>query len=146
MVRKIGKPLLCLDLEGTLISNAVSQIPRPGLHMFLESVSERCDLMLYTSVSRGRVDVIRNLLIQEQVVPSWFANLPVVHPEGTVKFKALCGRNNAMLLDDQAAVIALGEEDWWIPIEEFVPPYSDEDCELTTALAAIKRVVVAWQS
>src|SRR5262245_4845907 len=28
--------VLALDLEGTLPSNAVSQIPRPGLHEFLE--------------------------------------------------------------------------------------------------------------
>jgi hypothetical protein len=28
--------ILALDLEGTLISNAISQIPRPGLHCFLE--------------------------------------------------------------------------------------------------------------
>lgn len=27
--------VLALDLEGTLISNAMSQIPRPGLHAFL---------------------------------------------------------------------------------------------------------------
>jgi len=51
-----------------------------------------------------------------------------------------------MLLDDQAAVIAPGEKDWWVPIEEFLPPYSNEDCELTTALAAIKRVVLVRHS
>jgi len=145
MVRNLRKPLLCLDLEGTLISKAVSQIPRPGLDVFLESVSELCDLMIYTSVSRGRVDRIRDLLIEERVVPSWFEDLPVVHPEGTVKVKALCGRTDAMLLDDQAAVFATGEEDWWIPIEEFLSPYPSDDCELTMALAVIKGAVAARQ-
>ena len=28
--------VIALDLEGTLISNAHSQIPRPGLYRFLE--------------------------------------------------------------------------------------------------------------
>jgi hypothetical protein len=31
--------VLALDLEGTLISNAMSQIPRPGLYDFLEKVN-----------------------------------------------------------------------------------------------------------
>ena len=28
--------VLAMDLEGTLVSNAVSQLPRPGLYDFLE--------------------------------------------------------------------------------------------------------------
>lgn len=132
------KTLLCMDLEGTLISNAVSQIPRPGLHAFLGNVSEVCNLMLYTSVSSERVQAIRNLLVEEGVVPIWFLDLHVIHPSGTIKDKARCGRTDALLLDDQAAVIAHGEEDWWVPIAEYLPPYSDHDRELVKALATIK--------
>lgn len=127
-----------MDLEGTLISNAVSQIPRPSLFTFLESVSEVCDLMLYTSVSSERVHVIRNLLVEEGVAPVWFIDLPVLHPTGTIKQKARCGRPEALLLDDQAAVIASGEEAWWVSVAEYLPPYSDADCELVKALATIK--------
>lgn len=130
--------LLCLDLEGTLISNAVSQIPRPGLYTFLQSVSEVCDLMLYTSVNSERVDAIRNLLIEEGVTPAWFADLCVIHPTDTIKPRARCARSEAMLLDDQAAVVAPGEESWWIPIAEYLPPYSDRDRELVKALATIE--------
>lgn len=132
------KILLCMDLEGTLISNAISQIPRPGLYIFLESVWEICDLMLYTSVSSERVDAIRNLLIEEGVAPMWFADLSVIHPTDTIKPKARCAHSDAMLLDDQAAAIAPGKESWWVPITEYLPPYSDEDCELIKALADIK--------
>ncbi|WP_250832663.1 NIF family HAD-type phosphatase [Marinobacter sediminum] len=127
-----------MDLEGTLISNAVSQIPRPGLHTFLENVSEACNLMLYTSVSSERVQTIRNLLVEEGMVPIWFLDLPVIHPSGTIKDKARCGRTDALLLDDQAAVVAPDEESWWIPIAEFLPAYSDHDRELVNALATIK--------
>jgi len=137
MNRQKQKMLLCLDLEGTLISNAVSQIPRPGLYTFLESVSEVCDLMLYTSVSSERVNAIRNLLVKEGVAPAWFLDLSVCHPSGTIKDKARCGRYDAMLLDDQAAVVAPGEESWWVPIVEYLPPYSDDDRELVQALATI---------
>ncbi len=138
MSYRTRRPLLCLDMEGTLISNAVSQIPRPGLHGFLESVSRICDLALYTSVSQERLKSIQDLLIQEKVVPSWFKDLPTFQPVGTVKFKVTCGRNDAVLLDDQAAVIAPGEWDWWIPMKEFSPPYSMEDRGLAEALADIK--------
>ncbi|WP_417532176.1 NIF family HAD-type phosphatase [Marinobacter lipolyticus] len=138
MKKENRRPLLCLDLEGTLISNAVSQIPRPGLYPFLERAAVLCDLMLYTSVSRQRVDSIRHLLIEEQVVPAWFADLPIIHPTDTVKYKNRCGRSHAFLLDDQAAVVAAGEEDWWVPIEEFSPPYSEQDCELVKTLEKIQ--------
>jgi hypothetical protein len=138
MNKENKRPLLCLDLEGTLISNAVSQIPRPGLYRFLEHASVLCDLMLYTSVSRERVDSIRRLLIEEQVAPKWFVELPVIHPTDTVKYKNRCGRSCALLLDDQVAVLAAGEEDWWVPILEFSPPYSEQDCELLKALETIE--------
>jgi hypothetical protein len=137
--RKKQKTLLCMDLEGTLISNAVSQIPRPGLYAFLESVAEVCDLMLYTSVSSARVNVIRNLLVNEGAAPAWFLDLPVCHPGGTIKDKARCGRSDSLLLDDQAAVIAPGEKSWWVPVAEFLPPYSERDRELVKALATIKK-------
>lgn len=93
MSTRTQQPLLCLDLEGTLISNAVSQIPRPGLYSFLESVSRICDLALYTSVSPERLQSIQDVLIREKAVPPWFINLPSFHPKGTTKVKAECGRS-----------------------------------------------------
>ncbi|MBO6812120.1 MULTISPECIES: NIF family HAD-type phosphatase [Marinobacter] len=131
-------PMLCLDLEGTLISNAISQIPRPGLFSFLERVVQICDLSLYTSVSAERVDSIRRLLIAENAAPDWLLFLPVIRPEGSIKFKALAGRVDALLLDDQPSVLAPGEESWWVPIKEFAPPYSDDDRELDVALALVE--------
>lgn len=119
-------PLLCLDLEGTLLSNAVSQIPALAIAL--------CDLMIYTSVSEQRVFAIRKLLVVENAAPIWFAALNVIRPAGTLKPKSACGRDDAFLLDDQVSVIVPGEEDWWIQIPEFLPPYSDEDKVLSEAL------------
>ena len=132
------RPLLCLDLEGTLISNAVSQIPRPGLFQFLEQVAKLCDLMLYTSVSFERVEGIRNLLVKEDVVPVWFRDISVIRPDNTHKPKIACGRQDAFLLDDQSGVIVPGEEDWLVAIPEYLPPYSDNDRALDRALEDIK--------
>ena len=137
----MSKKLLCLDLEGTLICNAVSQIPRPQLFWFLEQVNEICDLKLYTSVSETRVNSIRRLLIDEGVTPSWFQDLEVIHPTGTLKPKSKCGRSDAFLLDDQEAVIKADEREWWIPIGEFFPPYSDDDRALERVLPEIEARV-----
>lgn len=135
------KPLLCLDLEGTLISNAVSQVPRPFLYQFLECAAQLCDLMIYTSVSAQRVDAIKELLVAERKVPPWFRDLAVVHPEKTVKPKALCGRDDAFLLDDQSGVIAPEEGGWWIQINEYLPPYSEDDDALCGALVKLQEIV-----
>ncbi len=135
------KPLLCLDLEGTLISNAVSQIPRPGLFEFLEYVADICELMIYTSVSFERVKTIQNLLVEEGVAPAWFRDIPVIRPEKSLKPKAACGRQDALLVDDQADVIVPGEEDWLVEIPEYLPPYSDRDQALSRALDNIEMRV-----
>jgi len=134
------KPLLCLDLEGTLISNAISQIPRPGLHDFLEEVALLCDLVLYTSVSDGRTRAIQQLLVEEKAVPCWFAGLDIIRPAGTIKYQSACGRSDAYLLDDQGGVIAPGERKWWIPIKEYLPPYSMEDRGFVDALDRIRKL------
>lgn len=135
------KPLLCLDLEGTLISNAVSQIPRPYLYYFIECAAQLCDLMIYTSVSAERVNAIRDLLVAEKSVPDLFRSLPVIRPEGHLKPKSACGRENSFLLDDQAQVVVPGEEDWWIPISEYLPPYSELDDSLLHVVVRIRELI-----
>lgn len=142
MILKMNKPLLCLDLEGTLISNAVSQIPRPGLHEFLSIVGNMCDLLIYTSVSEERVTSIQSLLVAEAAVPEWFADIEVMVSTGNVKPKSCCGRDWAFLLDDQPSVIVSGEEDWWIAIPEYLPPYSETDQAFQVVLEAISKRVL----
>jgi len=56
--------ILALDLEGTLISNAVSQIPRPGLYQFLEVAHELFEhLVIYTTVPEAAFRRISRLLV-----------------------------------------------------------------------------------
>jgi hypothetical protein len=55
--------ILAMDLEGTLISNAVSQIPRPGLYQFLESAKCLFDeLVIFTTVPEPKFRQIADLL------------------------------------------------------------------------------------
>jgi len=135
--------LVCLDLEGTLISNAVSQIPRPGLMEFLEKVKTLADVILYTSVSPKRTEEIKRLLVSEECVPEWFLNLEAIHPEATIKLKdRVPGYSNyqrVFLVDDQIAVIAEDEKEWWVPVREYVSPYPPDDRELEAVAFQIAK-------
>lgn len=127
------KRLFCLDLEGTIISNAISQIPRPGIFSFLEFLGANGSVVLFTSVSPRRSSDIQRLLVAEGHAPDWFAGLDVLNPEATVKRRAVAeayapGLDQYLLLDDQAGVVDPSERNWWVPVAEFEPPYStDED-------------------
>lgn len=71
--------IIALDLEGTLISNAMSIIARPGLADFLDmcrACAER--LVLFTAVSPPRVVMIQQVLCEEGAAPPWFSEIPQV--------------------------------------------------------------------
>jgi hypothetical protein len=131
------KRLFCVDLEGTLISNAVSQIPRPGLFSFLEFLRQHGDLVLYTSVSPGRTRDVQKLLVSERSAPEWFIDLDSLHPEPgkTKKYRSVAERYQSdkleyYLIDDQFTCVDESEKDWWVLASEFLPPYRIDDFEL----------------
>lgn len=138
--------LICLDLEGTLISNAVSQIPRPHLASFLNEAEKLGRLVLYTSVSHSRTVEIQRLLVSEGTAPSWFIELESLHPEGTVKPIQVAQAHSPeclhyWLVDDQERCIKAGEGDWWIEVKEFMPPYDVNDSELRRVAEVLKDKV-----
>lgn len=135
--------LVCLDLEGTLISNAVSQIPRSNLYSFLTEVRAFAQLVLFTSVSPARTREIQRLLISEGTVPHWFGELDALHPAQTVKQinQAVDYAPRAkryFLIDDHASCIEENHRDWWIEVNEFLPPY-DKDEELLRVLSVLRK-------
>ena len=78
--------VIALDLEGTLISNAVSQIPRPGLYKFLElcrSITNR--VVIFTSVGEEVFRSIAKELVKEGYAPEWFAEMEYIQWEGETK-------------------------------------------------------------
>ena len=57
--------MIALDIEGTLISNAVSQFPRPGLFTFLEDCHQNFDqLVIFTAVNEVRFRSISRTLAE----------------------------------------------------------------------------------
>ena len=81
-----GIEVLALDLEGTLISNAMSQIARLGLRDFLEFCGAAFPrLAMYTFISEDRFRQIARMLVNEGSAPGWFDALEYIEWGGTIK-------------------------------------------------------------
>lgn len=128
--------ILALDLEGTLISNAISQIPRPGLHRFLEEASASFEhLVMFTTVPEDRFRSIASLLVAEDCAPAWFIQLRYVKWSGKTKDLTFVSPRlgDALLLDDHRPYVHPGQEDFWVEIPLFGSPYPSDDTGLKTA-------------
>ncbi|MCU1206317.1 NIF family HAD-type phosphatase [Stenotrophomonas maltophilia] len=128
--------ILALDLEGTLISNAISQIPRPGLYRFLVGMRSKFDqLVIFTTVPEERVHQIAELLVAEGSAPDWFAQLRYVRWSGETKdlsYVSSCV-GDALLLDDYASYVHPGQEHLWVEVPLFGSPYLPNDGGLEIA-------------
>jgi hypothetical protein len=135
--------VLALDLEGTLISNAVTQFPRPGLRDFLD----RCHvlvprLVMFTTVREQRFRTIATTLVAEGSAPGWFQTMEYINWEGPTKDLAfIVGADLArtLLIDDCSEYVHPGQESNWLSIEQFAAPYGDEDRELSRVLSLLQQ-------
>ena len=125
--------VLALDLEGTLISNAMSQLPRPGLRAFLDRcIASVPRVVIFTAVSTVRSRRILELLVAEGDVSEAVAALPIIDWDGPHKDLRFLNAPEAecLLVDDLAEYIAPGQEAQWIPIAGWHAPYPEDDREL----------------
>jgi hypothetical protein len=126
--------VLALDLEGTLISNAVSQIPRPGLHAFLSACAEHfARVVMFTAVREEKFREIARLLVEEGVAPGWFLGIEYIQWNGPTKdlnFIPNTEPARCRLVDDIASYVHPEQQDQWIRIQTFDHPYPDDDAEL----------------
>ncbi|MBH1672696.1 hypothetical protein I5U90_06555 [Stenotrophomonas maltophilia] len=128
--------ILALDLEGTLISNAISQIPRPGLYRFLLGMRSTFEqLVIFTTVPEQLVRQITELLVAEGSAPDWFAQLRYVHWSGKTKDLGYVSSRvgKALLLDDYASYVHPGQEHLWVEVPLFGAPYLADDGGLEIA-------------
>jgi hypothetical protein len=131
-----------MDLEGTLISNAVSQIARPGLLPFLECMRiEFSQLVIFTSVPEDRARRICRLLVMDGAAPPWFAQLPYINWYGPTKDLRFVTPNarTALLLDDYASYVHPGQVEHWVQIPLFASPYAEDDDGLRVAKLRIEE-------
>lgn len=134
----IKPKILALDLEGTLIENALSNIPRPGLFGFLEYCRKKFQrIVMMTAVDRQTFEESRTYLLENGFVPQWFADIEYVkyhymQESSYGDFKDLrCIPNgdpeNTLIIDDMEWYIRENQKDRWI----YIKPYdgSDDDRE-----------------
>jgi hypothetical protein len=135
--------IIALDLEGTLISNAMSQIPRPGLYKFLEGCKSICERMvIFTTVKEDRFRNIANLLVEEKYAPEWFGTLEYITWEGKTKDLSFIPRGQVektVLVDDFYIYVHPGQEIQWLEVKQFAHPYSEIDRELESTLVELKK-------
>lgn len=127
---------LALHLEGTLISNAVSQIPRPGLFQFLEHVRlQFVQQVLFTTVPEPLAREICELLAGEGAAPPWFASIRCSSWDGPTKDPRFLASeaSPALQLDDHVSYVHPGQEHQWVEIPLFGSPYPGDDIGLSLA-------------
>jgi NLI interacting factor-like phosphatase len=142
---------IALDLEGTLISNAVSQFPRPGLFTFLEYCHQNFDrLVIFTAVNQVRFRSIARTLAEAGDVPVWFVDLEYINWHGTYKdlsfiphatidsFGTL--RERTILIDDRIEYIHPDRKDRWLEIPGYEYPYPNDDRELERVMEKLSQI------
>lgn len=122
--------VLALDLEGTLISNGVSQIPRPGLLSFLTACAHRFPrIVLFTTVPQPRFRSIAAMLCQDGFAPHWFPDMEYVEWSGPTKdlrYIRCVREGDVLLIDDCSDYVYPGQQSQWIQIPLFEAPYNEE--------------------
>jgi len=135
--------VLALDLEGTLISNAMSQIPRPGLFEFLSRCHELFPrVVMFTTVKEERFRSIAKLLVEERVAPEWYVSIEYVSWQGETKdlsFIPGVDPQDALLVDDFEKYVHPGQESRWLQIEYFDYPYEATDTGLSKMLTVLEQ-------
>ena len=135
--------VLALDVEGTLVSNGVSQFARPGLAPFLAACRELADsLILFTSCNPVIIDKIQRLLVAEGTAPPWFVNLRILYSPDGVKDLERLGHSleRVAILDDQPTT-PTEQRHRWVCVPQFQPPFSDCDDGLSVALKSLRELL-----
>lgn len=125
--------VIALDLEGTLISNAMSQIPRPWLGEFLTACKSICPrIVIFTTVKEPLFRNIARSLAEEKVVPEWFSEIEYVNWVGPTK-------NLNFISSSTPIYIHPGQESSWVEIKQFEYPYQESKPELQRIFEVLKQ-------
>ena len=134
---------IALDLEGTLISNAVSQFPRPGLREFLLFCAEQFErVCIYTAVRDEVCVPIIQTMVDEENAPKWILESELIQWDRTVKDLVNIPNSeiaDCLILDDNPDYIVDTQVSQWIQIEKFMAPYPDSDRELERVTTVIEE-------
>jgi hypothetical protein len=118
--------VLALDLERTLVSDAMNREPRPGLFDFLEFCVQRFErVVLFTSVNQTQaLDVLKELEEQGTAPTEFLTKVEYVEWEGKYKdlrFIPGAAMNEILFIDDDPGWVVPGQEAQYIAIAEYDP-------------------------
>ncbi len=141
---------LVLDIEGTLVSNAVSIFPRHELYKFLEFVKTKFDrIVVMTCLEERKFREVAHVLCVEGSAPKWFENLEWINwskfyfVDQPQLYKNLKFINedisNIYIIDDMERYIDPDQKSQWIPIESFSRPYR-RDKEFKRLMKVIETI------
>ena len=136
--------ILALDMERTLIDNAMNSCPRPGLRDFLMFCHERFErVALFTSVETPDARDVLEGLVRTGHVPVAFLNrLEFIEWTGghkALEFVPNATPNEVLLIDDDAGWVRADQRDRWIPIAAWD---SGPDRELTRVRTVLEQWLV----
>ncbi|WP_243357590.1 NIF family HAD-type phosphatase [Fundidesulfovibrio terrae] len=128
---------LALDLEGTLISNALPMdcTARPGLWSFLSMARRQFRIVLYTNVFPRRARASLRRIVRQGHAPAWLARVPIFNPpcpsgEQEAKDLRLVGPlGRVFIVDDSPGSIRQDQRPFWLPIKSFWGEGADNELE-----------------
>lgn len=128
----INLRIIVLDIEGTLISNAVSIFPRHDLFKFLTFLKKKCDeIVIMTYLDERVFRKISKILCEEESVPNWFGNLKYIDWKEKSSYKDLRfvsdDITNIYIIDDMENYILPEQKGQWIQIKSFERPYKKDN-------------------
>jgi hypothetical protein len=100
-------------------------------------------VVIFTAVSELHFRKIASTLVDSGDVPSWFLDLEYIKWNGEYKdisFIPNLGSKQVILIDDRKEYIKPGQEDSWIYIPEYAPPYSQDDYELDKIIKKLASI------
>ena len=134
--------MIALDLEASLIDNAIMGNPRPGLYAFIEFCFDKFErVALLTTVEETDARNVLYALADSGAVPEEFVNAEYIHWQGEFKnleFATNVEPHEILFLDDDAGWDQPDQTDRWIQI---APWSSGDDTELDRVTQEIlKRI------
>ena len=133
--------MIALDLEATLIDNAISGIPRPGLYSFIEFCMENFErVALLTTVDEPDARQVLYSLADSGAIPDAFTAAEYIHWQGEYKDLRYAKDmlvEDIIFVDDDKSWIHPEQTDRWIAIEPWMT--GDNDRELSRVQQAISK-------
>jgi hypothetical protein len=139
--------ILALDLERTLIDNALSGRPRPGLFEFLTFCNVTFSrVAVFTTVEEGVArEVLADLADRGHVPPELFTRLEFVEWSGEYKdlaFVANATPSEVVLVDDDSGWVRPDQKGQWITIKGWDGGPDSELSKIQARLRELTRATV----